>query len=187
MSKNIFDVFDNGDIESVVTLINKLEESAFDFLKLEGEDFKIIIGKNGMSEGAEVSSAPVKSTNVNVASMAQPQLEAVAAMATVATVAVEQEVAVSATNPEGCIQEKDGILIVKSPTYGLFYKQPSPGQPPYVTVGAKVKKGDTLGLLEIMKVYNAITSDVDGEVTAIHVQDMDLIEPGQPLMSIKFE
>jgi acetyl-CoA carboxylase biotin carboxyl carrier protein len=185
MSKNIFEVFDNGDIESVVTLINTLEESAFDFLKLEGEDFKIIIGKNGMSEGVEVSSASVKSTNVNLASAAQPQSEAVAAMA-VATVAIEQE-DVSATNQEGCIQEKDGILIVKSPTHGLFYKQPSPGQPPYVTVGAKVKKGDTLGLLEIMKVFNAITSDVDGEVTAIHVQDMELIEPGRPLMSIKFE
>ena len=58
MSKNILGIFDSGDIESITTLIDKLEESSFDYLKLEGDGVKIVIGKKGMAEGME-ESAPM--------------------------------------------------------------------------------------------------------------------------------
>lgn len=180
MSKNIFDIFNESDIESITNLITKLEDSTFDYLKLESEDVKIVIGKNGVLEG-EVSQAPIKSANVNGASAAQPQLEDETAKA---TIDVEQEVAIS-TNQEESIHEQDDLVVIEAPTYGLYYAQPAPGQPQYVKVGDTVKTGDTVGLLEIMKVFNAITSDIEGEIVQIHVQNMDLVEPGQPLISVK--
>jgi acetyl-CoA carboxylase biotin carboxyl carrier protein len=183
MSNKIFDIFDDGDIQSIVTLINTLEESSFDFLKMEGENVKVIIGKNGMSEVAEVRPSPVKSTNDNGASAVQEQFEYDTATPTIAVM----HGAVSTDNQEKYIQEHAGIEIVKAPTYGIYYLQAAPGQPPYVKVGDKVNKGDTLGLLEIMKVFNALSSEFDGEITQIHVQDMELVEPGQALVSIKLK
>jgi acetyl-CoA carboxylase biotin carboxyl carrier protein len=69
----------------------------------------------------------------------------------------------------------------------MYYAQPEPGKPPYVSVGARVKKGDTIGLVEVMKTFNAIPADADGEVVAIHVRDEELLEPGQPLISIRVD
>jgi acetyl-CoA carboxylase biotin carboxyl carrier protein len=57
--------------------------------------------------------------------------------------------------------------------------------PPYVTVGAEIKADDTIGLMEIMKTFTAITSPVAGLVTAIHVKNEETLEPDQPLVSVK--
>lgn len=182
MSKNIFEVFDESDIKSVTALITKLEESSFDFLKMESEGVKIVIGKNGMSEVLEVSpvkvEAPAKS---NGAAAANTQLEGTNGKANIAS---EPEVVNNAGSAEE-IQEQDGIVLIKAPTPGLFYAQPEPGAPPYVKVGDKVTEETTVGLLEIMKVFNAITAGVEGEITQIHVENAQLVEPGQPLMSVK--
>jgi len=69
----------------------------------------------------------------------------------------------------------------------MFYTRPDPGSPPYVSVGGFVKKGDTIGLLEIMKTFTAITSDVDGEVIAIHALNEQILSPGTPLVSVKVQ
>lgn len=180
MSKDIFDIFNETDIESIATLITKLEESSFDFLKLESDEVKIVIGKNGVSESVEVSPVSVKSTNGTRTSVAQQQLVDETPKC---TIAVEQKPATTIQKEN--TQEHAGIEIIQAPTYGLFYAQPAPGEPKYVQVGDNVKVGDTIGLLEIMKVFNAITSNVEGEIIQIHVQDMDLVEPGQPLISVK--
>jgi acetyl-CoA carboxylase biotin carboxyl carrier protein len=83
------------------------------------------------------------------------------------------------------VLDMEDVVVVKSPSYGLFYSQPEPGAPPYTTVGAAVKAGDTVGLVEIMKTFNAISSPIDGEVVAIHVRNEEVLEPEQPLVSIK--
>jgi len=181
MSKNIYDLFDAKEIESITTLIDKLGSSSFDFLKLENEDTKIVIGKNGMSDVVEVSASkagdPVKASS---AAVTPPQEDVVESK----TATVEAS-AVSTPNKEA--QEETGVEIVKSPSHGLFYAQSAPGQPPYVEVGKMVKKGDTLGLFEIMKVFSNIESPVDGEVIEIMVENNERIEPGKPLMKIKIK
>lgn len=178
MSKNILGIFDGSDIEGITALIDKLDQSSFDYLKLEGDGVKIVIGKNGVSEASNVSAvkvdAPAIATTVPV--VKAPVESAVQAAATV------QEPAVK---PARAISEEDGITVIKSPSYGLFYAQSEPGAPAYVNVGDVVKKGDTMGLLEIMKTFNAITSEVDGSVVQIHVQNQEVLEPNQPLFSIK--
>ena len=73
---------------------------------------------------------------------------------------------------------------VKSPLVGTFYSAPSPDEPPFVLVGQEVKEGDTLCIIEAMKVLNEVTAEADGEVLEICVADGDLVEFGSCLMRI---
>ena len=170
MSKNILGIFDSSEIEGVSALIDRLEKSSFDYLKLEGDGISITIGKNGTGEVSDVSVAPVVTAKAAAPAPAAPEVSEIPAAPKAAAKPV--------------VSDEEGVVIIKSPSYGLFYAQPDPGAPPYVTVGAAVKVGDTIGLVEIMKTFNAITSSVAGEVVAIHVKDGDMLEPEQPLVSI---
>lgn len=73
---------------------------------------------------------------------------------------------------------------VKSPMVGVFYAAPAPDKEPYVRVGSKVKKGDVLCIIESMKLMNEITSDRDGEIAKICVENGQVVEFAQPLFKI---
>ena len=74
---------------------------------------------------------------------------------------------------------------LKSPMVGTFYRQPSPGAPPFVEVGQSVTKGQTLCIIEAMKLLNEIESDASGTVKAILVENGQPVEYGQPLFTIE--
>lgn len=74
--------------------------------------------------------------------------------------------------------------VVHAPMVGVFYAAPSPGAEPFVKVGSQVKKGDTLCVIEAMKVMNEVTAEVDGEIVDICVKDGELVEYGCCLMKI---
>ena len=95
------------------------------------------------------------------------------------------ETAVSAQQePEQIVEEKGGN-VVKSPLVGTFYAAPSEDAQPFVKVGDTVKKGQTLAIVEAMKLMNEIESDYDGVVTDILVDNEQMVEYGQPLMVIQ--
>lgn len=73
---------------------------------------------------------------------------------------------------------------VAAPMVGVFYAAPAPGDEPFVRVGSKVKAGETLCIIEAMKVLNEVTAEADGEVLEICVADGDLVEFGSCLMRI---
>ena len=73
---------------------------------------------------------------------------------------------------------------VTAPMVGVFYAAPAPGDEPFVHVGSKVKAGETLCIIEAMKVLNEVTAEADGEVLEIRVTDGDLVEFGSCLMRI---
>ena len=73
---------------------------------------------------------------------------------------------------------------VRAPMVGVFYAAPAPGAEPFVQVGSKVKKGDTLCVIEAMKVMNEVTAEQDGEIVDICVKDGDLVEYGCCLMKV---
>ncbi|MDE5935790.1 MAG: acetyl-CoA carboxylase biotin carboxyl carrier protein [Ruminococcus sp.] len=75
--------------------------------------------------------------------------------------------------------------VVKSPIVGTFYQAPSPDKPPFVKVGDKVKKGDTIMIIESMKLMNEVQSEFDGIVEKILVNDGQAVEFDQPIMIIK--
>jgi acetyl-CoA carboxylase biotin carboxyl carrier protein len=178
MSKNILGIFDSGDIESIMTLIDKLEESSFDYLKLEGDGVKIVISKKGMGEGME-ESAPAAEARAKV--LVAPEVK----QPPVSNGKKADKAQESGAQTAASVAEQAGIAVIRSPSYGLFYAQPEPGSPPYVKLGDAVKAGDTVGMVEIMKTFTAITSEVNGEVVQIHVKNEQVLEPGQPLFSIK--
>jgi len=77
------------------------------------------------------------------------------------------------------------IKDIVSPMVGVFYTAPSEGSSPFVSVGSKVKKGDTLGIIESMKLMNDILSEYDGEITDICVSNNDVVEFGQALFRLR--
>lgn len=82
------------------------------------------------------------------------------------------------------IEEKQEGNIVKSPMVGTFYLKPAPDAETYVSIGDKVKKGDTLCIIEAMKLMNEIESEFDGEIKEILVKDGESVEYGKPLFRI---
>jgi acetyl-CoA carboxylase biotin carboxyl carrier protein len=74
--------------------------------------------------------------------------------------------------------------VVTAPSLGTFYRAPRPGEPPFVAVGERVAVGQDLCLVEVMKLFTTVHSPVAGVVVAVHAADGDLVEFGQPLVSI---
>ena len=91
---------------------------------------------------------------------------------------------VAAAQSEQIAEEKGGN-VVKSPLVGTFYAAPSEDAQPFVKVGDTVKKGQTLAIVEAMKLMNEIESEFDGVVTEILVENEDNVEYGQPLFRIQ--
>ena len=117
----------------------------------------------------------------------QQEVVAVAPAAPVMPVAAPAPAAgaeAQAASQEQAAPRKEGALVL-SPTVGVFYASPSPDARPFVEVGDQVKKGDTLCIIEAMKLMNEIESEYDGVVEAILVSNENVVEYGQPLFRIR--
>ena len=86
---------------------------------------------------------------------------------------------------EATTKSDDEYKIVKSPIVGTFYDKASPEKDTFVKVGDKVSKGDTLCIIEAMKIMNEINSDFNGEVVEVLCNNEDMVEFGQPLFKIR--
>lgn len=82
-------------------------------------------------------------------------------------------------------KEMDGTVSVQASITGVFYRSPSPGEEPYVTVGSEVKKGDEVGLVEVMKLFNTINAPCDGVIKEILVEDESVVNVEDILMIIE--
>lgn len=151
------------DIRKVKKLIELLEESGVSEIEIkEGEESVRI------SRGSSVAPAAPAPVAAPMASTPTPPPAAEAA--TQATPASEQV-------PSG---EQ-----VKSPMVGTFYRAPSPGAKPFVEVGDKVSKGDTLCIVEAMKMMNHIESEVSGTIKAILIEDAEPVEYDEVLFIVE--
>lgn len=74
--------------------------------------------------------------------------------------------------------------MIKTPIPGFFYRRPSPSDDAYAEVGTHISSGDKVALVEIMKSYHTIVSDVDGTVVAFLVEDGDQVSPGQDIIEV---
>jgi len=101
---------------------------------------------------------------------------------------VENVPAPEAEVPAESLPERNGSLhVVRSPVVGTFYRSPAPGEEPYVEAGERVGVGQTLCIVEAMKLLNEIPSDVSGEVVEILVENAKGVEYDQPLFRIRTE
>lgn len=136
------------------------------------KDFIDLAKKEGVAELKYEEKDLKLSVNFNAS---QPAMTNFAPMAAMAQTATKTEVVQSA----GQFHE------VKSPFVGTFYSSPGPDKPKFVNVGDKVKKGQTLCILEAMKIMNEIEADKAGEIVEICVENESLVEYGQVLFKIK--
>jgi len=152
------------DIRKVKKLIELLDESGIAEIEItEGEE-SVRISRYAQN-APPVMAAPV------------PMATPVAAPAAAPTTAAAAPAAVAAE------PEEDGFLI-EAPMVGTFYGSSSPGAAPYVQVGDRVNEGDTLCIIEAMKMMNQIEADVSGTVKSIRVQNGEPVEYGQTLFVI---
>jgi acetyl-CoA carboxylase biotin carboxyl carrier protein len=152
------------DLRKLKTLIDLVSESNISELEITEAEGKVRIVKGG-------EAAPVQYVQTLAAAPAAAPAAATAA-APAASVA-----AAAPAEPTG--------HVVKSPMVGTFYRSASPGAPAFVEVGAQVKEGDTLCIIEAMKILNEIEADKSGTVTKILGENGQAVEYGQPLFIIE--
>ena len=110
---------------------------------------------------------------------ALPEMLASASAAPQQTAGAETQVAVEAS------PEMNGLHAVRSPVVGTFYRAPAPGEDPYVEVGDTVRAGQTVCIVEAMKLMNEIVSDVSGEVVEVLAENAGGVEYDQPLLYLR--
>lgn len=92
--------------------------------------------------------------------------------------------AIERIKPSGSLHE-EGLLPIKAPTLGTFYRRPSPKEPPFVEIGMHVNEEDTVCLIEVMKVFSTIKAGLRGRIQKICVETGDLVEFGQVLFLVE--
>ena len=137
-------------------------------------------------EGSSLSVLEIQKEDGSKIHLEKPQQIVNTTVAPQAPVAVAPApVAVEAVAPvETPVQQESGRTI-NSPIVGVFYVAPSPDSEPYAPVGKKVKKGDTVCIVEAMKCMNEIQAEESGEIVEVLVNDGELVEYGQPLFRIR--
>ncbi len=154
------------DIKEIQNLIKFVAKSGASEVKLEMEDVKITIRTgSGKTETTIVQAAPM-------ANMSQA-----APVPAPATTPVE----IAAPKVES---DDSKYITVKSPIIGTFYRKPSPDKPNFVEVGSEIKTGDTVCVIEAMKLFNEIESEVSGKIVKVLVDDSSPVEFDQPLFLV---
>lgn len=143
------------DLEKIAGLVKIIEESSLNEFTYKDKDVKVTMSK--------LDHPPVVAAGVPVAAPS------------VVTTAVA----------EAASQEDDDSLFITSPIVGTFYSAAAPDLPAFVKVGDQVKAGQTVCILEAMKLMNEIQSDYDCEIEAILVSNEQKVEYGQPLFRVK--
>jgi acetyl-CoA carboxylase biotin carboxyl carrier protein len=155
------------DIRKVKKLIELLEESGISELEISEGEESVRISRHPRGSTAQVPAAPAP-----IVYAAPPAAPQAAAAATPATSAGEHK-------------PRNDEHMVTSPMVGTYYASPSPGAKAFVEIGAEIKIGQVLCIIEAMKMMNQIESDKAGRVTAILAKNGDPVEFGQPLFVIE--
>jgi len=155
------------DIKEIQNLIKFVAKSGASEVKLEMDDIKITI-RTGADDKGE------STTYVQQIPMNQPVAQAMPA--TMPAIEPAKEVPV--------VSEDSKYITIKSPIIGTFYRKPSPDKPVFVEVGTSIGEGDVLCVIEAMKLFNEIESEVSGKIVKILVDDASPVEFDQPLFLV---
>lgn len=164
------------DLKFLKGLIRAIDESGIDSIEISRGGTRIRLSK---------TPPPVAGANTTVVSAGAGQRPNPAGAAAVAEAGAGDGAAAAPEAPasEGVAAAR--LVEVRSPMVGTFYRAPAPDAPAYVEVGSRVSKGDTLCIIEAMKLMNELESEVDGVVAEICVENADPVEYGQVLFRIR--
>lgn len=158
------------DIKEIQNLIKFVAKSGASEVKLEMDDVKITI-----KTGSDAPETKIIQAAAPIA--AAPQV--------VAAPPVAQPVAEAATPATPAKSDDDSKYVtIKSPIIGTLYRKPSPDKPVFVEVGDEIKVGDTVCIIEAMKLFNEIESEISGKIVKVLVDDSTPVEFDQPLFLV---
>jgi len=157
------------DIKEIQNLIKFVAKSGASEVKLEMGDIKITIKTGGEESRGET-------TYVQQIPVHQPAQEQ--------TAPASQPVATNLATQEAAVSEDAKYVTIKSPMIGTFYRKPSPDKPTFVEVGSTIKAGDPLCVIEAMKLFNEIESEISGKIVKVLVDDSSPVEFDQPLFLV---
>jgi acetyl-CoA carboxylase biotin carboxyl carrier protein len=148
-------------------LVAALDQTDIAELTLKGAHFELTLRKPSAAD-----------------SLAAP-IAAPSAVTTVApaTAAPSSTGSAPAASPAPAVD--DSLVAITSPMVGTFYRSPAPEEPPFVDVGDRIQTGQTVCIIEAMKLMNELDAEVSGEIVEILVQNSEPVEYGQPLMRVK--
>ena len=144
------------DFDEIRRMLDIMEEHELEEFELEREGVKIRLRKHSRG-GGELRTGPLPKEGLASALPAPPDDS----------------------------QEKDGLILVKSPIVGTFYRAAEPGADPFVEIGSTVQKGQVLCIIEAMKLMNEIDAEHDGEIANVFVENGQPVQYGDTLFAIK--
>ena len=160
------------DHEDINRLIEKISTSDIQEFLLEGEDFKLEIKRN-LFDNNQVTN--------NLVSSASFDRQAIANQKSINDISTVNEPEAPQVPPPG----RSDLTEITSPMVGTFYRAAAPGEEPFVEVGSNIKVGQTICILEAMKLMNEIESEFNAEIVEILVENGTPVEFGQVLMRVK--
>lgn len=161
-------MLDYKEIGEILSLINS---SSCDELVLETESVKLVVRRNGA--GSATSAVPLAASAMKEAPAATSK-----------SVSTPANAAGKEPSPKSPLSQTG---LVGAPMVGTFYRAPSPEEPAFVEIGAKVKVGDPLCVIEVMKLFTTIHAEIAGTVREIGAEDAQLVEFGQMIFVIEPE
>ena len=154
------------DLKEIQALIKFVSTSGVDEVEISQKDFKIAIKKN-----------PAQITTAQITTAVAPQPMAIAAPAPAPVAAAAPAAAAPA--------KADNLITIKSPMVGTFYRTPNPDSPAFVNVGDDVKPGKVVCIIEAMKLFNEIESEISGKIVKVLVDNATPVEYDQPLFLVE--
>jgi acetyl-CoA carboxylase biotin carboxyl carrier protein len=153
------------DLKHIQDLVKMVNKSNISELTIEEKEFKITIKQK---EDKYLTAAPVQ--------LAQPAIMAPAA---------QQAFAPASAVPASEAKSTDNLLTIKSPMIGTFYRKAAPGNPNLVEEGDEVRSGTPVCIIEAMKLFNEIESEISGRIVKVLVEDSTPVEYDQPLFLVE--
>jgi acetyl-CoA carboxylase biotin carboxyl carrier protein len=180
---NTLDSMSDDEVRRLALLIETMDRSALDYLQVDIGNLKVIIGKGNPPQAlppGAIAASPAPGVPAGSPQGLPPVPPA--------NIPAAIQTAVTPTPAEFVTKEapaQEGTVTVLAPFMGRFYAKPEPGVAPFVSVGDEVVGDTTVGLIEVMKVFTAVSAGVTGVVTEICVQDAEFIEYGQVLIRVR--
>lgn len=159
------------DYNQIRELIQSINNSNIGELSIEQGDFKISIRQVRATESQVVQLTPGQNTQPLVAA---PSVSS-----------VMQSVSASQASPASAESASGKTIAIKSPMIGTFYRSPSPDKPAFVSVGDEIAPGKVICIIEAMKLFNEIESEVSGRIVKVLADDASPVEYDQPLFLIE--
>ena len=166
-------------INEIQDLIKFVAKAGVNEVEIEKKDFKIVIKSDYMAK---------KKTNFKEETKIVQQISPVGAMPQATITQTQNPVetlnAIEKKTEKVEKKEDENLITVKAQMIGTFYRSPSPDKPPFVEVGSVIKPGDKICIIEAMKLFNEIESEVSGKIVKVLTDDISPVEFDQPLFLV---